>query len=430
MKTYRNERLGFEIDIPEEWLLAPIPDEGPKSFFQFGCYNEAFNFEIGPLIPERLLERTELEFRLYAQTKGFTDLEFGRIVVGDREHAWARYRVQDGLGLRWNKKYMIVFAGTEYTITATCNDPQWFGQRERDWDAIVTTFRLIESGAQAVLGHKARIRRAGGPLYEKAYESVAAGHYLEARDLLERCLSENPEHILAHKEMAIVLRELGDVRGALDHRWQVKRLDPSDKLNRVNIVLLLAVLGARDEALREIGELLQEVPDNREFQAIKARLMEESLLLTYPQHYEKEWKRLPGDRCNLRLIHASIDSSMHASHMRLVYQWDATLSAKEAVRVEQRASAYIACAIFDAAVAAELFCQVSVLPHGLRPAWRIQGERTPVSLLYSDLDLSDSTFFLIIGPAPVALAAPQQSGADYWAKLLTGFQARYSEINV
>ncbi len=117
MKTYHSDQLGFEIDIPDEWELAPNYSTSPKVYFQLGCYTEAFNFEVDALFPERLLEYTEYEFRQYAHQNGFHELVFGRIFVGGKQHVCARYHVLDKMGERWNKKYMLVFGATEYAIT-------------------------------------------------------------------------------------------------------------------------------------------------------------------------------------------------------------------------------------------------------------------------------------------------------------------------
>ena len=115
MKTYCNEKLGFEIDVPDEW---PSPQTlGPDALLFDRAPMERFNFVIGLLLPERLQEYTEFEFRTYIQKQGFTDLDFGRIAVGGKDHVWARYRMRDGT---WTKKYMIVFAGIEFAITASC----------------------------------------------------------------------------------------------------------------------------------------------------------------------------------------------------------------------------------------------------------------------------------------------------------------------
>ncbi len=380
MKTYRNKELGFEIDLPDHWIRAPLPGEGLEDCIQFGCPDEAFNIIVGFLLPERLPDYTELEFSLHAERHGYHQLNFGRISVCGKEHVWASYHIRDWMGTRWNKKYMIVFGGLEYAITATSQDPEWFEKRESDWDVIVKSFRLMKWREHSIRSLKTFRRDTAGQLYEKAYNAVEAGRYSEAQMLLEKCLAENTEHVLARKELAVVMRKLGDVKGALGHRWEVKRLAPSDTLNRVNIMSLLDVLGNRVEALREIDELLELQPDNRQWKAFRAKLVDHPLGLTYPQHYKTVSKKHPGAARILRLQDSSVYHGKHGTKVRLVYRWDKALSYQEARRLALRTHAYIACAIFDASSAAELFCKAWTVPHGQRPTWRIADSRIPVSL--------------------------------------------------
>jgi tetratricopeptide (TPR) repeat protein len=301
MKTYRSDRHGFEIDIPEAWLepehpelveklfgeAPPITD--PHDWNQIGCADEAFNFVINPLGMEPPLEDTEDEFTIYAHDHEFRGLEFGRITVRNKDHVWARYSIQDPMGTRWNKKYMIVFGGTEYSITGTCDDAQWFSKRESAWDAIVTSFRLLVPTAmfdpdpyrnyrladqrREITEKRAMIRDIGGTLYGQAYDACEMGNYSQARALLERCLSENPDHELAHKEMVVVLKALGDKKGALRHRKAIKQLNPSDTLSRVDLVKLLAGCGYRKQAVREVDELIAQKPHEAIYQNLKKELL-------------------------------------------------------------------------------------------------------------------------------------------------------------
>ena len=75
-------------------------------------------------------------------------------------------------------------------------------------------------------------RAVGGVLYGRAYEAVAEGDYNTARKLLERCLADDPDHVLAHKELAVIYEKQGDLRRALEHRRAVHRLNPGGRDQR------------------------------------------------------------------------------------------------------------------------------------------------------------------------------------------------------
>ncbi len=185
MKAYRNKQLGFEIAIPKEWSLPR--GEAIKTPFGesigFGCgVDENFNFQIGWSIPEPI-DQTEHEFRRYAQEKHYTELELGRITVGDRDHVWARYRMGTG---DWAKKYLINFGETEYAITANCFDQHKFVERENIWDAIVMSFRLI----LPVKPHKTtnvleRMKQAA-QFAERGQSYFKSGNYQKALEQFEK----------------------------------------------------------------------------------------------------------------------------------------------------------------------------------------------------------------------------------------------------
>jgi hypothetical protein len=112
-----------------------------------------------------------------------------------------------------------------------------------------------------------------------------------------------------------------------------------------------------------------------------------------------------------------------------VYHWDETLSDEEAKRLGLRTVAFIACAIYDAATTAGLFCRASEIPHGRRPAWFIEGAKMPISLTLSDIDFSDRICQMTIGTMAVAIGAPPSS-RTHWEKLQAGFKAKFSNISV
>lgn len=105
-------------------------------------------------------------------------------------------------------------------------------------------------------------------LYKQAFEAAAQGCYSEANHMLQRCLRADPDFIQAHKQMAFVLRMMGDLKEALAHRLEAKRLDPSDLGNRYHLAYLYFLLGDNAEALEEAERILALEPNNKNFQSL------------------------------------------------------------------------------------------------------------------------------------------------------------------
>jgi len=260
MKIYQNEELGFELHIPDDWPSAL--NMSPDSIV-FDCSPvERLNIIVGPLVPERLLEYTQIEFIQYAKAQRYTEVEVGIINVEDKDHAWARYNMGNE---NWTKKYMVAFSGIEYAITASCLGKSNFLEKEKQWDMIVKSFRLSKRRRQEINALSEYRSNVAGKLFEKAYEAASEGRYQEACIILENFLKENPNHILAHKELAFILKNTGDIKDALVHRQIVKRLDPADQVNRYNLAMIYYMLGSKGEAIQEIDDLLTQNPNDRRY---------------------------------------------------------------------------------------------------------------------------------------------------------------------
>ncbi len=154
LKTYQDKKHGFAIDIPEDWIihkeitpaLAPIffrlaHGWTPEVDVAFTCSpNEILNIVVETIPSEITPNFTEQLFRLYAQNMRFTNCEYGRIMIGNKVHTWSRYQVESKI---WSKKYMIVLGGKGYAITASCDSKELFLQKEKIWDTIATSLRLL-----------------------------------------------------------------------------------------------------------------------------------------------------------------------------------------------------------------------------------------------------------------------------------------------
>jgi hypothetical protein len=158
-KTYRDPKHGFEIDIPGHWEIhqESVPASALASIFsrlRYGCGadvdiaftngpDEIMNILVETMSPEPTPNFTEQLFRAQAQhTMNYTHCEYGRIIVENKAHTWARYLFASKL---WSKKYLIVLDGKGYAITASCKDREGFLRREKVWDAIVASLRVPHS---------------------------------------------------------------------------------------------------------------------------------------------------------------------------------------------------------------------------------------------------------------------------------------------
>ena len=218
---------------------------------EFICGSEeSLNVSVMALGADMPPDVNELMMTLEAQDHEFTDPVFGRIMVGGREHATARYIAW---GRVHSKKYQLVFAGRGYALTAASPDAERAAAHEGLWDAIAGTFRLLPWAADEAarftphprqstitnrlteeLEMRLERRAVGGALYGRAYEAVAEGDYSTARKLLERCLADDPDHVLAHKELAVIYEKQGNLRRAVEHRRAVHRLIPRMRSTRPN----------------------------------------------------------------------------------------------------------------------------------------------------------------------------------------------------
>lgn len=154
--------------------------------------------------------------------------------------------------------------------------------------------------------------------------------------------------------------------------------------------------------------------------------------LMYPEHYHETCRQASGKICELSLLHATVDDGpvpgLGHQIVTLVYEWSANLSYEHADRLDTRARAFIACAIFDAATTAGLSCEAGPL-WGKRPSWIIAGERTPVSLVKAGFDVANKTCFMQIGACITSPHGPRSSG-QYAEQLILGFQSQFSRIKL
>ena len=153
METFRNERYGFEIDLPDDWsysspgLLKRLLGFGKKQFTfrgPWGYYLHLLVSSLASFEPEYNFSENVSMFKAYASRCGYTEVECGTIKVKNRDHFWSRYRIG---GRLLTKKYTIILQRREYVITCRLGlgdvEDKEIKEKERRYDRIVSTFRLV-----------------------------------------------------------------------------------------------------------------------------------------------------------------------------------------------------------------------------------------------------------------------------------------------
>jgi len=305
MKIYRNEKHGFEIKIPEDWSLdsgslpvwISLPHTlkygwNPSVTVQFVGVNESFNINVETMTPELPPDVTELLSIIQLQDMGCVNCQFGRITVEGKSHTWARYVFPDKM---WSKKYLIVLGGNGYAMTAACHERELSTQQEKVWDMVASSFRLLKPVDASIIAlnqsSKAyrmvaqvretlqmRVERRSRNLsYGRACDLIEENRYSDARFWLEKCLDEFSDdtietQVFILNKLVSVSKESGDRKSIIRYRKEIKRLNPSDHMNRIDLAKLLDGCGYRKEAIQEAEELKVLEPNGKRIQELKTSL--------------------------------------------------------------------------------------------------------------------------------------------------------------
>lgn len=157
MKTYTDSEHGFKIDLPDDWVVddykLPIiarvlfrliyrgPQKNAMAFVRGSNETlETLNISVEKMSPDISPELTRYFFIKYAKQSGYTIANFGRILLGGKEHTCVRYQIAENV---WSKKYMLVFNDIGYAITTCYRNIGFPVEKEGEWDLIVSSFHLL-----------------------------------------------------------------------------------------------------------------------------------------------------------------------------------------------------------------------------------------------------------------------------------------------
>ncbi len=240
---------------------------------------------------------------------------------------------------------------------------------------------------------------------ERSHALFGLGRIKDALECCEKGIRVNPESARIHYTKGTILAHWGRKREALASYKRYVELAPPQYAQVVK------------SAKQIIHQLEQGLIDNKIETGARPSLK-------YPDHYNKTARMAPGDKFDMALVHTAVAGPF----VTLVYRWVGDLYHAVADRLDSRARAYIACAIYDAAIAAGIACEHGP-PHGNRPSWLLAGASVPVALVKAGFDVSARTCFMNIGPCIVTSAYSQFPGGQP-NKLISGFRSHFKIIKV
>jgi hypothetical protein len=275
-------------------------------------------------------------------------------------------------------------------------------------------------------------------LSELAHYEGVTGDLATAEQLQRSAISASPfspklrsnlASLLIHRERTSDRPDAGRRLAILEELEEAQRNGPYASIARV-LDDLLELPALSDDCLQRAASLRRAielgVPPPPSVPSARPAARRGAQPLTHDEHYRTVSAKAQGRPIALAL--ASVQAS--GPFVALVYRRKEPLSHREADDLDTRVRAYIACAIYDAAIGAGLSCRKAP-PHGSRPAWLIGNRSVPTSIVNAGFDAEDRECFVEVGPGTTRLDTSSVAGEDPVAvRIAVGFEKCFNEILV
>jgi hypothetical protein len=166
MNTFRYERLGFEISLPDEWHEAQSSVGGKMTrqvvFNGEDGAKRSIHIAVGALSrieTEPTLSETRAFFERYVKSHNYSQVTQGSLRLQGQEFFWGQYLMPQGVMVR---KYSATVNRVEYIITcqygllATTTEKD-IRRAERDYDDILANFIITGAATPESLNRAAQL---------------------------------------------------------------------------------------------------------------------------------------------------------------------------------------------------------------------------------------------------------------------------------